>query len=1475
MRAFGLYTISMKLTVKLPLPQLQRFRQLVAQKSAERLSNASNDNVIERRNETIKDKEYEESASDLTNELKAAAKVSSTSLSIFKDSPFAQDQNENDAGRGNGDNSIKSRMKHSLAQRRTALQSRNVNVQEDDINGQGKKSTLKKRQSQKSLLASAKQMSSSQQQKVQSPMMKSELKSTVFASADADEVEEKSAAEDNEPSLGDFSLDLDDTAESEAVDSMHSGSMSHAADDNTDNSTKDFVEENEEQIKKAEEEMDSFHSQLSKYIDAIKFPQLETLAEEKEDVTEKEIENSAEIEKENGELLSIVESCESVKSKSSSVLEQELMNDEQLSPKSACVSDASSLTPGGSVQTLSIGSTGLSSEKSNVQSQNSGGTQMGSIQTVSIGGRPVNISTDPFETSIFTPSAVHAEDLLTMEDNESQEEDSPSGQTVIPNVSIHDSEYFPSPNRFMLYASPAGKGDLDNLSRQLEEIRSEQEESGRKMALSTSHAKKLLKIYDDVHNEVESEELAPMNASHGASPVSKALATGDSWGLSKTAAASLIERNKTLVKEVRFADQTCVELSERNSAMAREIVKMEKDEEELKSKNDSLHNAVVRASEASARAQEISKKMEARLEEQKKHFDQKLQAVNENLQEEKDKSKKLSEELIESNATASRLDNVVATTTANFEAMNDEYREAKETITSLRQRLMTVESTAELASSAAAQKYREASFRMQKELEDLQDDYEMCVSELDEEKLARQSAEEELSELRELCEELELARKQSVLTTSPHATKESMTSAKVTSPISTASQDTRKTTASTVLAKTLKLELERAHDATERIIESERIISVTQSKLRETEKELKCAKIEISTLRKKVHNQGDAYTIRNSDQQEKSDDSSIETKKSKTKDVSQKLSAVRLECNEYKKELDSIITQIQGIDYDDKSMCQPSPLSEDNPNSTSLLKTVQDLAQVCGKVNVAAGERVGELEGRIQFLTQSMNQLNEICGEDLSDTSDVSMSLQIMEEGVSTPARSSKTPMKFLFMGDTDNNPSPVGSNSLLEPPREITPVKIVGLRSELSAALEQIQTLTHEKDTLLSAIVEAREQIELLSLSAQDATVLASGNKTLLDEKAKLESSVFDLRHQIKQFESRIESLEDDKAYLFDDAAARVDELEQAKGRNDELETKLIEKSDLLKKIQDEHVDATNTHRKEVDNLKHMNNELEIQLSTLKNEAKSMSADAEIKVAALRKELQMLTAENDGNVDMIHELQESLAESIEQGNELKAAFINCNEELAQNLEENEELKSTNHQLETRIQSHHNELNRKCAELESTLKEYQQVKTRLSEAENAYDSLHEELLKVGTSVEVLTEANDEYAHELKRCAEDKIKMKMEVDACKEKITLLTEDLQGTKESLTNSEVGHANTKLYLEKAEQKFIESKAAMMETNDILRTELMSKNDEVSVLKTRFDEMEMKIIACEKRETEMNKEHQIEMNHLKEQQSLSRQNL
>jgi len=1381
---------------------------LVAQRSSEK-NNQSLDNK-----DTSK-QHQQSAASDLTNELKNAAQHNK-GISIFKD--VSAEKNKTVSSNASvGSQSVKSRMKQSLAQRRTALQSRNVNIPREDGSEGGVKGLKKK------ALGSA--MTSKVQSKASLLEAAPVVKSPVQVEQQSEDTNQESAyVVEEDVSLGGLvSLDLDNSVSSEVLDSME-------------RSYRTIESPMIQSVR--EEELSQDNAEQSISGGAI----LETLQEEADEQSygddneddEEWDQHCADIERDNGELISMTQSCESVNSSSSSNVDNDLKSEEQHSPNSNAVSESCALTPAASIQTFSLGSG--NSQKSHIESQESGITPAGSIQTYSIGGRSLNITSDPFKMSIFSPHLQVSDEEYSGMESESGTDPSCSGQTAVPDVSVsNESHMFPSPTHHMMYASPSAKVDLSlgvispsgsvdstlvELSRQLQDIRSEKKNSSRKMAASTDSAKHLLKMYDEIHKEVDNKEdsIAAFmgHLSQIASPVSKAIATGDASGLSRSAAASLIERNKTLVKEVRFADQTCVELSERNLSMVREIHKMEIDVDELKGKNDSLHEAIVRASQDSARAVESKKEIDSKLAEERIRFEKELKAAKEMFEQEQQRNKVLCEKLDESAKVTSGSDQKIASITATYDAIKSEHTEAKSNVTTLRDRLATIESTAELAASSAAQKYREASRDMQREIDSLLDRIDECEAALQVEREARYMADEELLDWRDLCEDLE----------AKQLDERSQHESVAQSPDSPCrTQTSKRTTSSVVLAKTLKFELEKGHEATERIIEAERIIAVAQSKLRETERDLQKSKDEAAELRSQLKSSQRSSKIMTSiscdDSSEESSAVPIARREGTDgDDLNKQLLTARSECEEYKNELDSIITQIKGIQTTNGASTESNARPQSAVDS-GLIDSVRDLAQVCTRVNVAAGDRVGELEVQLNFLAESMNQLHEICAEDPSEVSGNSFCLQMMEEGTTTPVKGNKTPMKVLYLESDGEAVSPTSTDASLAPPRDKTPAKIVRLRTQLFAAEEQLKAVSEEKDSLDDALNEAKNQIVHLTSSFQNEIIISRESGANNEEKSALEKSVSLLRSHITKLDERIESLEDDKDCLFDDAAARGDELEDANNMIDSLMQEAREVASLLQKLSNEKQELSEElssiqtlHQDEIEGLNRNKSHLENELIAANDRVSVLSSEIHLRLRTItevkasrdrfQQELQLVSSESEEQVVMIHDLQESAAQARTQQDELKSSFMKCNEELAEAVEARAELEEAKDDLKSIVRTQQIELATRSQRIQSLTDECDEIHSKLCTTEDAYDALHEELVKMGSQIEILCAVNDEYESDLGTAKAQIRGLESEVEEFKTKAETLASDLTASKKALAKKEEELAEVKAYLESVEDKF-----------------------------------------------------------------------
>eukprot|EP00550_Attheya_septentrionalis_P010483 CAMPEP_0198302844 /NCGR_PEP_ID=MMETSP1449-20131203/56577_1 /TAXON_ID=420275 /ORGANISM="Attheya septentrionalis, Strain CCMP2084" /LENGTH=1732 /DNA_ID=CAMNT_0044005315 /DNA_START=147 /DNA_END=5345 /DNA_ORIENTATION=- len=94
---------------------------------------------------------------------------------------------------------------------------------------------------------------------------------------------------------------------------------------------------------------------------------------------------------------------------------------------------------------------------------------------------------------------------------------------------------------------------------------------------------------------------------------------------------SLFERNKTLVKEVRFADQTCVELGEKNAALQSEIDRLNTEMEKLGADNESLHDAVIRSAKHSSKMEAKNDANRVKLSEQRHRYEEEVQPMRDAL----------------------------------------------------------------------------------------------------------------------------------------------------------------------------------------------------------------------------------------------------------------------------------------------------------------------------------------------------------------------------------------------------------------------------------------------------------------------------------------------------------------------------------------------------------------------------------------------------------------------------------------------------------------------------------------------------------------------------------------------------------------------------------------------------------------------------------------------------------------------------
>ena len=99
----------------------------------------------------------------------------------------------------------------------------------------------------------------------------------------------------------------------------------------------------------------------------------------------------------------------------------------------------------------------------------------------------------------------------------------------------------------------------------------------------------------------------------------------------RAATASLMERNQTLVKEIRFADQTCVELSERNAALQRDVDQYSKLLEAANTEKTSLQEQLIESTKDVAKLIEREATYSNKISDQKRLYKAQIGTVETEL----------------------------------------------------------------------------------------------------------------------------------------------------------------------------------------------------------------------------------------------------------------------------------------------------------------------------------------------------------------------------------------------------------------------------------------------------------------------------------------------------------------------------------------------------------------------------------------------------------------------------------------------------------------------------------------------------------------------------------------------------------------------------------------------------------------------------------------------------------------------------
>ena len=316
----------------------------------------------------------------------------------------------------------------------------------------------------------------------------------------------------------------------------------------------------------------------------------------------------------------------------------------------------------------------------------------------------------------------------------------------------------------------------------------------------------------------------------------------------RAATASLMERNQTLVKEIRFADQTCVELSERSIALQRDVDRLSESLEASEIEKKSLREQLLESTKDAAKLTEREATYSQQISDQKRLHKAQLGTVETELANARLQISTLESALKESEEEKCALvaDVAVAKSRAAeyseqsvSKAVNEQLAEVETELSSARLQISTLESTLKeseeekslLVSDLAAAKAKVTDVTTHHEKQ-------------------YKKANKECDTLRIKCSELEAqVALLSESTSERGASKDVKTPQK---PAESESSSLSRTPTSTVLAKTLQSQLERGNSVEDRARKAETTIVSLQMQLGASRTEAAEARDEANALRRQA-----------------------------------------------------------------------------------------------------------------------------------------------------------------------------------------------------------------------------------------------------------------------------------------------------------------------------------------------------------------------------------------------------------------------------------------------------------------------------------------------------------------------------------------------------------------------------------------------------------------------------------------------
>ena len=741
--------------------------------------------------------------------------------------------------------------------------------------------------------------------------------------------------------------------------------------------------------------------------------------------------------------------------------------------------------------------------------------------------------------------------------------------------------------------------------------------------------------------DVEAEEMAQVevevNDKQAQEDVSEQDLSTESSELldARAATASLMERNQTLVKEIRFADQTCVELSERNASLERDVERLGKELDSSRTAQEDLRERLEKSTMYAAKLEERTLASNEQLSHQQSLFDAKMAATETEL------------------ATA-RLQ--ISSLQSKVDTLKEEKLSLNADVASANSKVKAIESSR--ASQAAM----------------VATPPEVDIEEYD-------RTRDERDALANKCGELEA--QIALLSRSIEEKEKVKTPQKIiltTSDTENNAASTR-TPTSTVLAKTLQSQLERGNSVEDRARDAEKAIVALQMQLEASRAETVAAKEEARALRdaqrqKQMESDADA-SAEYEGEEEYETDTSADCSEEDSAYVVDASASMEEEPEKEKSDAASLRSQLHEALYDKKALL--IEVSTCKASIQALEEQLSDAKTSSQTVSIAeAEEKIKLQQQQIEKLTKDLSNLQTRIDMEREASSMATPSLA--SELTSSPAGESKDAISAL--SDTDAAAMAMDatfSTGRLErceegwatpAAKKVDNVDKINLKSQLDECQMQLKLSLAELEAARS------EAADMLNNLEEEKDILIEDNELLAVE------------------------IEETKAALQMEQANAKEAAEAA-----EIEFRRISGELALAKASNAEIDC---FRSSIDVASK-------QIAALENDVLNANAQIEVKdieIAALTRRceeqgdaIEQYRSLRLEDAKTVEDLRDALQESSTQAESLKQSLVDCNEKLASEIEQKMEMEEASSQLRSQLASIKNQSQTVAADKDATIRE--------------------------------------------------------------------------------------------------------------------------------------------------------------------------